>query len=119
MMKKFLLSAILVIPFFFGCTDKFDSNLLGNTGGPTNISGDTSYVPVNPAWEGFNNPQAILVGKEPFIYVCDTDNNRIVMINTAGTQLGEISIKKPIAIAQDYRLNLLVCAQFDTLINGV
>jgi hypothetical protein len=118
-MKKFLLSAILVIPLFFGCADKFDVNQFGNTSGPTNISGDTSYVPVNPAWEGFNNPQAILVGKEPFIYICDTDNNRIVMFNTAGTRLGEISIKKPIAITQDYRLNLIVCAQFDTTINGV
>jgi hypothetical protein len=119
MMKKYLLSAILVIPFFLGCSDKFDTNLLGNTSGLTNISGDTSYVPVNPAWGGFNNPQAILIGKEPYIYVCDTDNNRIVMLNTAGDQLGAIGIKKPIAIAQDYRLNLIVCGQFDTLINGV
>ena len=118
MMKKFLISAILVIPLFFGCADKFDINLLGNTSGLTNPNNDTLYIPVNPAWEGFNNPQAILIGKEPFIYICDTDNNRIVMLNTAGTRLGEISIKKPIAITQDYRLNLIVCAQFDTLIKA-
>ena len=29
------------------------------------------------------------------------------------------SIKKPIAISQDFRLNLIVCAEFDTLIGGI
>ena len=41
------------------------------------------------------------------------------MLNTAGTVLGTLHIKKPIAITQDYRLNLIVCAQHDTTINGV
>jgi hypothetical protein len=40
------------------------------------------------------------------------------MLNTAGAVLGEISIKKPTAITQDFRLNLIVCAQFDTVLNG-
>ena len=111
MIKKFLISVILVLPLFFGCSQKFDPNLLGNTKGASNIGGDTVYVHVNPDWGGFNNPQAILIGKEPFIYVCDTDNNRIVMLNTAGSVLGTLSIQKPTAIAQDYRLNLIVCAQ--------
>jgi DNA-binding beta-propeller fold protein YncE len=54
------------------------------------------------------------------IYVCDTDNNRIVVLNIAGAVLGiRDGIKKPIAIAQDYRLNLIVCAEFDTLVGGV
>jgi hypothetical protein len=115
MIKKFLISAILIIPVLFGCSDKFDINLLGDTHGAGNPGGDTVYVHVNPDWGGFNNPQAILIGQEPFIYVCDTDNDRIVMLNTAGAVLGTLSVKKPVAIAQDYRLNLIVCAQFDTL----
>jgi len=118
MIKKFLISAILVIPILFGCSDKFDISQLGDTHGAGNPGGDTVYVHINPDLVGFNNPQAILVGKEPFIYVCDTDNDRIVMLNTAGAVLGTLSIKKPIAIAQDYRLNLIVCAQFDTLNNS-
>jgi DNA-binding beta-propeller fold protein YncE len=111
MIKKFLIYLLLLVPFFFGCSEKFDINQLGNTKGVGNASGDTVYVHINPDWGGFNNPRAILVGKEPFIYVCDTDNNRIVMLNTAGTILGTLSIQKPIAITQDYRLNLIVCAQ--------
>ena len=114
MIKKFLISVILIIPILFGCSDKFDISQLGDTHGSTNFSGDTVYVHLNPDWGGFNNPRAILIGHEPFIYVCDTDNDRIVMLNTAGTVLGSLSIKKPIAIAEDYRLNLIVCAQIDT-----
>jgi hypothetical protein len=51
--------------------------------------------------------------------VADTDNDRIVLLNLDGQRLGIKSIKKPIALAQDYRLNLFVCAQFDTIINGL
>jgi hypothetical protein len=124
MIKKFLIFVLLLIPILFGCSDKFDINQLGDIHGAGNPSGDTVYVHINPDWseaggKPFNNPQAILVGKEPFIYVCDTGNDRIVMLNTAGATLGvlelsPLGIKKPIAIAQDYRLNLIVCAQIDT-----
>jgi len=119
MIKKFLIFITLLMPLFFGCSQKFDTGQLGNTNGASNIGGDTVYVHVNPDWGGFNNPQAILIGHEPIIYVCDTDNDRIVMLNTAGTVLGTLGIKKPIAISQDYRLNLIVCAEYDTVINGI
>ncbi len=102
------------------CTDKFniteattaiDSDNLGNIG-------DTVYVQQSPVWTGFNNPQDLIVGNEPFIYVADTDNNRIVMLNIAGEFLGELEIKRPTSISQNQRLELLVIAEFDTLINS-
>ena len=117
-MKKILIYLIVSIPLFFGCNER-DKFVPPQANSTTTATGDTVYVLLNPAWGGFNNPQAILVGKEPFIYVCDTGNDRIVMLNTAGTVLGTLHIKKPIAITQDYRLNLIVCAQHDTTINGV
>jgi len=73
---------------------------------------------LNPVWEGFNKPQDIMVGREPFIYVADTENDRIVMLNLAGQILGTRSIKHPVALAQDHRLNLIVAAQFDTSVGG-
>ncbi len=94
-----------------GCVEKFEIPV---TSGLGNITGDTVYVQLNPPWEGFNNPNAIFIGNEPFIYVADTDNNRIVMMNLAGTILGIREIKRPVAISQDYQLNLIVCAEFDT-----
>jgi hypothetical protein len=70
-------------------------------------------------WTDFNKPSAILIGNEPFIYIADTDNDRIVMMNLAGQRLGtREGIKRPVAVAQDYQLNLLVCAEFDTVLSN-
>jgi len=109
---------LLIIPLFNGCGDKFDITQLNSTGGNANIAGDTVYVQLNPAWGGFNKPEDIIIGREPFIYVADTYNDRIVMLNLNGDILGSRHVKRPVAIAQDYKLNLIVCAQFDTVVNG-
>lgn len=114
----YLIVLLVIIAFFWSCTDKFDLNDIDTGDGNVNVSGDTVYVQINPEWGGFNRPQDVMVGREPFVYVADTDNDRIVMINLDGQILGIRSIQKPIALAQDYRLNLIVCAQFDTLVNG-
>ena len=119
-MKKLSINIILIlfaILIVYSCADKFVAPALSPSGPPGNIN-DTVYVQQFPVWEGFNKPQDILVGRETFIYVADTQNDRIVMMNIAGQYLGSASIKKPVAIAQDFRLNLIVCAQFDTLIDG-
>lgn len=113
---KYIKYFIVVIILFAvsSCSDKFDITQF-QTNDPGNITGDTIYVQLSPEWLGFNHPEDIIVGKEPLIYVADTDNDQIVMMNLDGDRLGTRSIKHPVAIAQDYRLNLIVCAQFDTL----
>ena len=116
--KTYLLLLFIVMCSFWSCADKLDLNDLVTDSGNGNITGDTVYVQLNPVWEGYNRPQDIMVGREPFIYVADTDNNRIVLLNLDGQILGNKSIKKPVALAQDYRLNLFVCAQFDTVISS-
>ena len=113
-----LIISLLVTVFFLSCTDKFDISEIDTGDGNVNIGGDTVYVEVKPEWGGFNRPQDVMVGREPFIYVADTDNNRIVMMNLNGQILGIRSIQKPVALAQDYKLNLIVCAQFDTVVSG-
>ncbi len=109
----------LIIIFLNSCTDKFDVGIFDDIEGDPNLGGDTVYVQLTPSWEGFNNPQDIYIGREPFIYIADTDNDRIVMMNLDGQILGTRTIKKPIELAQDYQLDLIVCAQFDTVIQGV
>ncbi|MBX2977253.1 MAG: hypothetical protein KF721_14080 [Ignavibacteriaceae bacterium] len=116
LLKLFLL--LISLHFFIGCADKLDTGTLINSSGEGNIAGDTLYVQLNPVWEGFNKPQDIYIGNEPFIYIADTDNNSVKMYNLAGQLLGQREIKKPIAIGQDYQLNLLVCAEFDTVVGG-
>jgi DNA-binding beta-propeller fold protein YncE len=81
--------------------------------------GDTTYVLQSPPWGGFNQPEAVIVGNEPFIYVADTENDRIVMLDLGGGVVGvSPPIKHPVALTEDKRLQLLVCAQFDTLLPG-
>ena len=60
----------------------------------------------------------MIIGREPFIYVADTYNDRIVMMNLNGNVLGSREIKRPVALAQDYKLNLIVCGEIDTVVNG-
>lgn len=82
---------------------------------------DTLYLPVLPALEaGLNAPADIHVGREPFLYIADTGNDRIVMMDLAGRVVGTSrTVKRPVAIAQDGLLNLLVAGELDTTINGV
>jgi hypothetical protein len=110
-----LIIFIIVIALISSCGEKFDLIGIETGNGNVNIVGDTVFVQVNPSWEGFNNPQFVMVGREPFIYIADTDNDRILLLNLDGQILGARSVKKPIKIAQDYKLNLFVCAEFDTL----
>jgi hypothetical protein len=111
-----IITAVILLTSY--CGDKFDLNNIDVSDDDVNFGGDTVYVQLNPVWAGFNRPMDIIIGREPFIYVADTDNDRIVMLNLDGQILGTRSVKKPVALAQDYRLHLIVCAQFDTVISG-
>jgi hypothetical protein len=91
------------------CTDKFDITEI-DTSGEGNIN-DTVYIKLSPDWEGYNKPQDVLIGIEPFVYIADTENNRVVMLNVAGQFMGETTIEHPTKITQDYRLNLIVCGR--------
>lgn len=118
-MRRFLMYFfLLVFPLIISCAEKFDINQFQSDNNNANIGGDTVYVQLSPSWVGFNKPQDIYIGKEPFIYIADTDNDRIVMMNLAGQVLSTRSVKKPTSLTQDYKLNLIVCAEFDTLVGG-
>jgi hypothetical protein len=109
---------IIVALLILGCDkQKSIQELLGaNYTSAVVNSGDTTYVEINPAWDGlayggFNNPSAIISGYDGLLYVIDTDNNRLIQLDEAGQKLkdGEKEILKPNACTQDLRLDLLVC----------
>ena len=81
---------------------------------------DTLYLPVLPALEaGLDEPSDVHVGREPFLYIADTGNDRIVMMDLAGRVVGASQrVRRPIAVAQDGLFNLLVAGELDTTING-
>lgn len=115
-----IIPLLLLVAFLAGCeNNKLDlGEITSNSDSSSGNLNDTVYVKLNPDWTGFNKPQDVIIGREPFVYVADTENDRIVMLNLAGQVLGTRNIKHPVAIAQDYQLNLIVCARFDTTIQG-
>jgi len=56
-------------------------------------------------------------GREPFIYVADTDNDRIVLLNLDGQILGT-KLSTTCSIGSGLSSKFIVCAQFDTVISG-
>ncbi len=75
---------------------------------------DTSYVQITPPLAGFTRPQDILVGNDQLLYVADTYGEgagRVVMMNRAGQILSTRKMLRPISLAQDSRLDLLVGGQ--------
>jgi hypothetical protein len=79
-----------------------------------NNVGKELYVQLIPVWDAgmgisLNQPTDIMLGWDNLIYVCDTGNNRIMMLDILGNVQGESqTIINPIAITQDNLLNLFV-----------
>lgn len=98
--------------FASGCQEKIDLTPFSSVQ-LTGPIGDTSYVEKS-VWSGmFNKPRTITYGIDQLLYVADTDNNRIIMLNQAGMVMSiSKPILHPISIAQDNRfLDLLVGAE--------
>ena len=75
---------------------------------------DTTYLQLRPVWGAetgynFSQPRDILLGREPLIYIADTGNDRILMLDLSGTLLGQSQpVTNPVALTQDSKLNLLI-----------
>ncbi|MBN1423334.1 hypothetical protein JXA88_02150 [Candidatus Fermentibacteria bacterium] len=70
---------------------------------------DTTYLQLRPVWEGFSRPHDVLIGRETLVFVADTGNNRVAMLDLVGNSLGySAPIDSPVAVAEDAKLRLLV-----------
>lgn len=74
---------------------------------------DTFYIQLNPPWDAangynFSNPGKIIVGIDTYLYVCDTDNDRVVRLDAAGTEYESYTVPHPIGITQNELLQLQV-----------
>ncbi len=82
---------------------------------------DADYVLLNPPLDAnngydFNNPSDVYIGVDNLLYVCDTGNNRIVMMDLGG-QIQGVSqpIDHPEAITQNDSLQLLIVNKTNTV----
>jgi DNA-binding beta-propeller fold protein YncE len=75
---------------------------------------DTSYLQLRPVWgpeTGYDlsQPRDVLLGNEPLVYIADTGNDRILMLDLAGNILGQSqAVENPVALDQDTKLNLII-----------
>lgn len=101
------LTAIAFALLLSSCDEPFDQSTLPDPREQI-VIGDTTYVEVSPAFEGFNGPRAALIGRDQLLYVADTRNHEVVMMNEAGQRLSKRAVLQPVALAMDARLDLLV-----------
>ena len=109
----------LLIPAFalYLCScggEKFPLPEQPEDSGGTVVASDTTYLQLRPVWGpetgySLNQPKDVLLGREPLVYVADTGNDRILMLDLAGNLLGESqAVDNPVALTQDSKLNLLI-----------
>jgi NHL repeat len=113
-MKKYIL-LILSAYLAWACGgEKFPLPQQPTDTGGTAVVSDTTYLQLRPVWGAetgynLNQPQDILLGREPLVYIADTGNDRILMLDLAGNLLGQSQfINHPVALTQDSKLNLLI-----------
>ena len=106
--------AVVVATTLAGCwVDKMPMPSAPENAGLAAVS-DTFYVQISPVWGketgyDFSAPSDVLLGREPLVYVADTGNDRVVMLDLAGNVLGQSQpVAHPLALAQDSKLRLVI-----------
>lgn len=114
MTRLLYLICAIIIPItttlLMGCEEKFNLLDLPDPGQPV-VIGDTNYIEIVPPWGGFVDPKGIIVGNDQLIYVADYGNNEVVMMNAAGVKLGSRTVLRPVAIAQNNKLDLYIAGE--------
>lgn len=103
--------AAALVCLLIACSDK--TPLPTNLPAPVYGGIDTSYVVIHPEWTEFgglalNHPNDVYVGYDQLIYICDTNNDRVLKLDIDGTFLAAYPVVHPVAITQDRGLDLLV-----------
>lgn len=118
---KILGLSLLVGWGYWNCVEKI--NLPDQQDVSQNLApSDTVYIQQEPVWDlangyDFNAPQDVLVGWDTWIYVADTDNNRVVALDLHGNVMGvSARVEHPVALAQDDSLNLMVVCNHNYLL---
>ena len=124
---------LLIVILTAACVDKNEQSftsfieesgvdLTGNVG----VIGDTLFLLQTPIWGPnpsrpqfdyqFNQPGDVYIGKEPLVYIADTGNDKIWMLDTFGNVKGILEgIPNPVDMVQDPRLRLYIVNETSTM----
>ncbi len=123
-MKNSKLYILVVILFlintvFSSCEKPFgDKTDIGFIEVPVYDNNVIAFVPIQPAFQGLQNPVDIVAGYDELIYVADQSAEKIIAYDKSGIVQGELAIKGIKSIAQDRSLELLALGTRDTIINS-
>ncbi len=117
MRRTFSILLVVLAAFLSSCVEKMDLSEFPEV--PPSTQQRVEFIPLLPEWRGFNKPQDVHVGYDELVYVADTENDRVVALDINGTVVGVSQpIRRPIAIAQDRGLDLLVAGRKDTVLGS-
>ena len=132
-MKIKIIILSLVMPFVISCVEKNEQSITSfieeagvNLYEKKGEIGDTLFVLQTPIWGPnpstpmfdyqFSQPADVYVGREPLVYIADTGNDRIVMLDTFGNIKGVLEgILNPVDMIQDPRLRLYIVNETSTI----
>lgn len=90
---------------------------------------DTSYIQITPNWTaaeyGFSSPKDIILGEDSYLFIADSGNGRVLVLDRAGNQIqtdeygndfaglanleiSNIGLIEPLRLAQDSKMNLFI-----------
>jgi hypothetical protein len=103
-----LLGLVLVLLIIGGCEQRITPPTPSSSSGGI---GDTSYVEIFPPWGPFESPRAVLIGNDQLIYVADYGRDSVYMMDASGAILGSRYVLHPVALAQNFKLDLYIGAE--------
>ena len=112
-MRRYTILIVLValsLMVAFSCGEKIK---LPTETPPTGNLGDTLYLSLNPPWDAdhgynFSGVSCLYFGLDTYLYVADTENNRVLQLDAAGTIHSSFTVNHPISVTQDELMRLLV-----------
>jgi len=112
-MRRFWILFVILVFCIIAALSCGEKMKLPTEAPPTGNLGDTLYLSLNPPWDAahgfsFSGVSCLYFGRDTYLYVADTGNNRVLQLDAAGTIHAEFSVDHPISVTQDELMRLLV-----------
>ncbi len=120
-MKKTVITILAVLTYLVLTTCEYDRLTMPDSNDTSKIfnTGEINYIQMNPVWNDFYTPIDIFISLDDYIFVADSGNQRVVVMDKTGNtvmsdnsnnnfaDLYHLSIH-PVGLCVDSKLNLFI-----------